>query len=200
MVLEGSGPTDHGKPVARRGRKATGPHRAVRQPGYPKGNPMRRTTRTSVVAALVLGLALPSAGAAVAAERTAAPGAASVAAGKGGDRPAPRQRTVRFTAGGTVTAVDAAAGTVTFTVKGGRVKALRGKPLTVVVAEGARITRDGEVVQLDAVLAGDRVSVSGVQEGETRTVKRVSASAAEDRSGDAPAPAPAPTAAPAPAV
>jgi hypothetical protein len=59
---------------------------------------------------------------------------------------------------GTVTAVDAAAGTLSFTVHGGRYKVLRKQSLTVGVAPDAKVTRHGEVT-LAEVLAGDHVVV-----------------------------------------
>lgn len=60
--------------------------------------------------------------------------------------------------GGTVTAVDPATSSLTFTVHGGRYKVLRGTPLSVTVAPTAKITRDG-VVTLAEVLVGDHVTV-----------------------------------------
>lgn len=63
-----------------------------------------------------------------------------------------------FVVGGKVTAVDATAGTLSFTVQGGRYKPLRGTVVTVNVAPDAKVTRDG-VVTLAEVLVGDHVVV-----------------------------------------
>ena len=68
-----------------------------------------------------------------------------------------------FVLGGHVTAVDTTASTLTFTVHGGRYKALRGTAVTVSVPATAKITREGAVegvpVLLSAVLVGDHVVV-----------------------------------------
>lgn len=71
-------------------------------------------------------------------------------------KPAPKH----FTAVGTVTAVDAAAGTVTLADKGGS-KDLHGKSVTVVVTSTTKLTRDDANVTLDKVQAGDHVSANG---------------------------------------
>ncbi|PPK95926.1 uncharacterized protein DUF4330 [Kineococcus xinjiangensis] len=161
---------------------------------------MRSSTRATVVAALVLGLTLPAGGAAIAAGPDKGRTAAVAAAGETKKKPAKKARkaVVSLRAGGTVTAVDAAAGTLTFTVKGGRNKALRDKPLTVTVAKDAKITRDDAVVELSAVLVGDRVQVKGVKVDATYTVARVAASAAESAPAPAPEPTPTPTPTPEP--
>ena len=155
---------------------------------------MRRTSRTTVVAALVLGLVLPTASAAVA---TAAPqGRAVAAAGEKSGKLSkkPRKVVVPLSAGGTVTAVDAAAGTLTLTVKGGRDKALRDAPLTVTLAKGAKVTRAGAVVELSAVQVGDRVHVMGTRTGTGYSVVRVSAAASDDAQPQPePTPVPQPT-------
>lgn len=63
-----------------------------------------------------------------------------------------------FVVGGEVTAVDATAGTLSFTVHGGRYKPLRDTVVTVNVAPDAKVTRDG-VATLADVLVGDHVVV-----------------------------------------
>lgn len=60
--------------------------------------------------------------------------------------------------GGHVVAVDAATGSLTVTVHGGRYKVLRGTDVTVTVSPDAKVTRDG-VVTLAEVQAGDHVVV-----------------------------------------
>ncbi|WP_459642279.1 hypothetical protein [Kineococcus sp. NUM-3379] len=159
---------------------------------------MRTTTRTAVVAALVLGLTLPAGGAALAAGgQHAQRGTAAVAAQK--EKPAkqakkPRKATVKFTAGGVVTAV--AADGLTFTVKGGRDKALRDKPLTVVLGKDARVQRDDAPATLADVVVGDRVTVLGTTAAGAFTAVRVNASSAQATPTPAPTETPAPTPAP----
>jgi len=60
--------------------------------------------------------------------------------------------------GGRVVAVDAATGSLTFTVHGGRYKVLRGTDVTALVSPEAKVTRDG-VVTLAEVQVGDHVVV-----------------------------------------
>ena len=91
-----------------------------------------------------------------------------------------------FVLGGSVTAVDAAAGTLSFTVHGGRYKALRTTVVTVTVDPMAKVTRDGDATLAD-VLVGDHVvvksrsfEVTGTKHAEllvSATVHRVAASA-----------------------
>jgi hypothetical protein len=121
-------------------------------------------TRTST-AALLTAAALvltPMAGAVAEDSTTTAPGVtkSEVAKAKAKARKLERSTKTRgaLVLGGTVTAVDAAAGTLSFTVHGGRYKVLRKQTLTVDVAPDAKVTRDG-VVTLAEVLAGDHVVV-----------------------------------------
>jgi len=60
--------------------------------------------------------------------------------------------------GGRVVAVDTATGSLTFTVRGGRYKVLRGTDVTALVSPEAKVTRDG-VVTLAEVQVGDHVVV-----------------------------------------
>ena len=104
-----------------------------------------------------------------------------------------------FVLGGTVTAVDPAAGTLSFTVHGGRYKALRKTVVTVTVDPAAKVTRDG-LVTLVQVMVGDHVvvksrsfQISGTKHAEllvSATVHRVAASApdADGEMGTEPAP------------
>ena len=95
---------------------------------------------------------------------------------KGHNKPA-------FVHGGTVTAVDAAASTLSFVVRGGQNKALRGCALTVVVTAITKINRNDAPASLDAVLAGDHVNVKGTTALDaatanvTYTATRISADA-----------------------
>lgn len=90
-----------------------------------------------------------------------------------------------FVHAGKVNAVDATAGTVTFVVRGGQNKALRGCLLTVVVTATTKIQRDDVAATLADVVAGDHVNVKGgttrdaVTGDVTYTATRVSASAPE---------------------
>ena len=84
-----------------------------------------------------------------------------------------------FVLGGTVTAVDAAAPTISFTVNGGRDKALRGTVVTVKVADTAKITREDSAATLADVKPGDHVSTKGVTLDGVRTASRVSAEASD---------------------
>ncbi len=96
-----------------------------------------------------------------------------------------------FALGGALTAVDAAAGTVSFTVQGGHDKTLRGTVVTVKVTDTTKISRDDAPATLPDLLSGDHVSVKGASVNGVRTASRVSADAPEapdaPESPDAPA-------------
>jgi len=88
-----------------------------------------------------------------------------------------------FVHAGRVTAVDTTAGTVSFVVRGGQVKALRGCTITVVVPATAKIHRDDATATLADIAVGDHVNVKGTLAKDaltsevTYTASRVSASA-----------------------
>ncbi len=105
--------------------------------------------------------------------------------GKSHSHKAKKVRTA-FRLHGTVAAVDTAAGTLTFTVKGGRDKALRRTAVTVTVASNAKVTRDDAVVTLADVVAGDRVNVKGNKVDGVYTAYRVAASSPETETGSDP--------------
>ncbi len=90
-----------------------------------------------------------------------------------------------FVHAGRVTAVDTTASTLTFVVRGGQVKALRGCTLTVVVTADTKINRNDAAATLADVTAGDHVNVKGKTARDattdvvTYTATRVSASAHE---------------------
>jgi hypothetical protein len=67
-----------------------------------------------------------------------------------------------FVLGGKVTAVDATAGTVTFTLHGTRFRALRGSDVTVTVNAATKVRREGAATLAD-VLVGDHVVARCVQ-------------------------------------
>ena len=154
-------------------------------------------TRLAAAAVLTLGLLAPVATASTA---TAAPKACgesvqvkehkvAKAAAKAKDAKAKGKKKGHskpaFVHGGSVSAVDAAASTLSFVVRGGQNKALRGCTLTVVVTEATKVSRDGAAATLADVVAGDHVNVKGTLARDaasgdvTYTATRVSASAAE---------------------
>lgn len=150
-------------------------------------------TRTRLAAAVVLTLGL-LAPVAAASSASAAPQAcgesvqvkdhkinkahakAKNAKGKGHHKPT-------FVHGGKVTAVDTTASTLTFVVRGGQNKALRGCTLTVVVTAATKINRNDAAATLGSIAAGDHVNVKGTTALDattgdvTYTATRVSAEA-----------------------
>jgi hypothetical protein len=84
----------------------------------------------------------------------------------------------KFAAVGTLAGVDAAAGSITMTVKGGN-KDLRGSTLTLSVAPGARIRRDDNAATLAELQVGDKVAVAGTRSASGLTAARVNAEAPE---------------------
>ncbi|MFI7601895.1 hypothetical protein [Actinoplanes sp. NPDC049681] len=79
------------------------------------------------------------------------------------------QKPVRFTASGTVTAVDAEAGTVTLVVKGGT-KDVRKSTLTVTVPAKASVRVNSKKATVAALAAGFRIEVTGRRAGAVYTV------------------------------
>ncbi|UQU61699.1 hypothetical protein COUCH_21915 [Couchioplanes caeruleus] len=156
-----------------------------------------RIRRTAVAALLAAGIVVPAVSAAAMAAQPAAkaPGAAA-SAHKATPKPSKTAKTpkpVRFTASGTVTAVDAEAGTVTLLAKGGT-KDVRKRTVTVVVPAKASLRVNGKKVTLSGVAAGQRIEVVGRRTGDVYTadVVRVSGRAAK--------PAPSPSVTPTPTV
>jgi hypothetical protein len=139
-----------------------------------------------VVTLLALSLSLPAAPALATAHSPEAPSVSKTKPAKPGKS--------RFVAGGRLTSVDAAAGTLTFRVRGGKDKALRDQLVTVTVPSTAVVRRDGAVVDLGDLTAGDHVHVSGRRADSGYVVNRVSV-----ESRVVPAPAPSETEAPEPA-
>ncbi len=107
------------------------------------------------------------------------------AKGKGHAHRTKKVRTA-FQLHGTVTAVDAGAGTLTFTVRGGRHKDLRRTSVTVTVAANAKVVRDDAAATLWSVAAGDHVSVKGLKVDAGYTAYRVSASSRDGDTGTSP--------------
>lgn len=134
--------------------------------------------RAVVVSLLALSLGIPAAPA-LAAQVHEAPSVS-----KGHAKP-PK---ARFVAAGRVVSADAAAGTLTFRVQGGKDKALRKQLLTVTAAPTAVVRRNGTVGTLADLVAGDHVKVSGMHTGTTYVALRVTADGIDD-----PAPTETPT-------
>jgi hypothetical protein len=68
---------------------------------------------------------------------------------------------LKFVHAGKVTAVDTTAGTVSFVVRGGQVKALRGCTIVVNVPATAKIMRNHATATLADIAVGDHVNVKG---------------------------------------
>jgi len=153
-----------------------------------------RMRRTAVAALLAAGIAVPAVStAAVAFAQPAKPGATATAA-KATPKPSKTPKAakpVRFTASGTVTAVDAQAGTVTLLAKGGT-KDVRKKTITVSVPAKASLRLNGRKVTLAALASGQRIEVVGRRTGTVYTADLVRAS------GKGVKPAPSPTVTPSP--
>jgi hypothetical protein len=94
-----------------------------------------------------------------------------------GTHPVSKPAKVAFTAAGTITAVDTAAGTVTVAAKGGT-KDVRGKTVTVAVGSTTRIRVGGARKTLADLAVGYRVAVVGVRQDTTYTAGLIEASAA----------------------
>ncbi len=89
-----------------------------------------------------------------------------------------------FVHAGRVTAVDATVGTLSFVVRGGQTKALRGCTITVLVTVDTKVKRNNDAASLASVVAGDHVNVKGTSarnaDGSvTYTAKRISAAGHE---------------------
>jgi hypothetical protein len=101
---------------------------------------------------------------------------------------------VAFTATGTITAVDTAAGSVTVAAKGGT-KDVRGKTVTITVGANARVFLNGKRKALSELAAGNRITVLGVRQSTGYNALQIVATAPKAK----PSPQPAPSAsAPAP--
>jgi hypothetical protein len=87
----------------------------------------------------------------------------------------PKAVKVSFTATGSITAVDAAAGTVTVAVKGGT-KELHRTTITVGVATDARVKLDDATVTLASLAAGQHVAITGTRVDTVFTAAKVNAS------------------------
>jgi len=105
-------------------------------------------------------------------------------------KPADRPSRAKFSATGTVTAVDAAAGTVTIKVKTGT-KDVRRKTVTVAVPDNARIRVNGAAAETLADIAvGYRIAVVGIRTDKTYTATRVEARQVKPHPAPSPTPSP----------
>ncbi|MFC7530650.1 hypothetical protein [Actinoplanes sp. GCM10030250] len=105
---------------------------------------------------------------------------------------------VAFSASGTVTAADAAKGTITMTVKGGA-KDVRGRTVTISVPSSARIVLNGRKVQVGALAAGHKITVTGTRIDSVYTAAKIQASGKAVKPAPtkpAPSPSATPTASP----
>nr|GID85728.1 hypothetical protein Ade03nite_46520 [Actinoplanes derwentensis] len=99
---------------------------------------------------------------------------------------------VKFSATGTVTTVDAAASTIALVVKGGT-KDVKGKTVTVSVPTSVRILLNGRKVQLSALMAGQKITVTGTRIDTAYTAAKIQATGKDKNK---PAPTPSATATP----
>jgi hypothetical protein len=100
---------------------------------------------------------------------------------------------VSFSYNGTLTAVDADAGTVTIKILGGGHKALRATKLTLTVPASAAVRRNDAAATLGELVVGDKLQVKGDRVGTVHTVRRVSAKASVVAPTPAPTPSPEPS-------
>jgi hypothetical protein len=160
-----------------------------------------RVRRLAAVAALATAVIVP-AGSAVAVASVKSPSPFGVqaphASGKGkNDKPAkpakpPKPVKVNFTAEGTVTAVDAAAGTVTVAAKGGTTD-VRGSSVTIAVPATTRIVVNGARGALADLAAGFRITVTGSRAGTDYTAGKIEARGKRVKPNPSTSPTPAPT-------
>jgi hypothetical protein len=162
--------------------------------------------KTVVVSLLALSLSIPAAPALAASASRLGSHTRPAAGAKHADhtkpahpKPAhPKPGRTQFVAAGRLVSVDPAAGTLTFTVHGGRDKALRGHTLTVTVTAATRIRRNATGAALTDLLPGDHLNVKGTKTGTTYTATRVSAEATNTPDPTPSSPAPTTTATPEP--
>jgi hypothetical protein len=159
-----------------------------------------RMRRTAVAALLAAGIVVPTmaTAAAAVAQPAAHPAAAQRAKDKVAVKPGKTRKPVRtpFAASGRVTAVDAAAGTVTLLAQGGS-KDVRKRTVTVAVPSTARVVINGKRGALSAVTVGARITVNGTRSAGVYTASKVQVS---QKAGPVVTPSPKPTVQPTPTV
>ncbi|MEU8609949.1 hypothetical protein AB0C29_18360 [Actinoplanes sp. NPDC048791] len=153
-----------------------------------------RLRRTAVAALLAAGIVVPAVG--TAATAFAQPGGKPVSAQKAHPKPNKTKKPVRtpFAASGKVTAVDAAAGTVTLLASGGT-KDVRRQTVTVTVPGSLRVVVNGKRTTLKTVAVGARITVNGTRVGTAYTATKVSVT---QKKGAVVKPTPTPTVSPTP--
>jgi hypothetical protein len=155
-----------------------------------------RLRRTAVAALLAAGIVVPAVS--TAAVAFAQPATKSATAQKSGPKPGKTKKPVRtpFTASGKVTAVNAAAGTVTVLATGGT-KDVRKHTVTITVTSAARFKINSRAGTLAAVTVGARITVTGTRSGTTYTAAKVEVS---QKKSPVVTPSPTPTVDPGPTV
>jgi len=159
--------------------------------------------KTVVVSLLALTLSIPAAPALAASAGKLGTHARPAAGAKHAvpTKPAPTKPAhtkpgrTQFVAAGRLVSVDPAGGTLTFTVHGGRDKALRGHAITVTVTSATVIRRNDNGAALTDLLPGDHLNVKGTKSATAYTATRVSAEGADPTPSS---PAPTATATPEP--
>ncbi|MEO6715190.1 MAG: DUF5666 domain-containing protein [Mycobacteriales bacterium] len=145
---------------------------------------MRSIHKAAAATAIAIGLLVPAAGIAAATEpnhgtTTSAAARAKTTHGSTTSAAAKAKAKAKkahnkIVHAGTVTAVSATS--ITFTVHGGRDKALRGKPVTFVVTATTKVTRNDADSTIASVKVGDHVNVKGTKVAAVYTATRISAS------------------------
>lgn len=154
---------------------------------------LRRTAVAAVLAAGIVVPALSTTAVAFAQPGSAAKPAAQAKVTPKATKTAKSVKAVRFEAAGTISAVDAAAGTMTLQTKV-TVKSRKKTVITqITVAATARIVVNGAKATLANVGVGQRVVVTGTRSGSSHTATKVVAT------GRKVTPVPSPTVTPSPA-
>ena len=153
-----------------------------------------RLRRTAVAALLAAGIVVPAV--TTAAVAFAQPATTATVQKAKAPKPVKTKKPVRipFAASGKVTAVDAAAGTVTVQAKGGT-KDVHKRTVTVTVASNAKIKINDKVGTLAAVQPGAKITVTGTRSTGVYTATRVQVS---QRTAPVVTPSPTPTTEPGP--
>lgn len=133
-----------------------------------------RIRRAAVAVAVLGAVTVPAAATGVVAFAHSSSAAASTVVASGSQGPKKPSKTAKFTASGLVTAVDVSGATVTVAAKGGT-KGVRGRTVTVAVPSAARITLNHKRVDLSALAAGQRITVTGTRAADVLTAARIQA-------------------------
>ncbi|MBB2946943.1 hypothetical protein FB565_006711 [Actinoplanes lutulentus] len=140
-----------------------------------------RMRRTAVAVAMTVAVVVPavSTGVVAYAQAGSSPSTGQVVAAKKPTatptKSSGKKVKATFSATGTVTAVDAAKGTVTVAVKGGT-KDVKGRTVTIGVPSSVRILLNGKKVAVSALAAGNKITVAGTRIDAAYTATKVQAS------------------------